>query len=93
MMESQEMVRFGIDKRNGLPSKCIRCTYFRLCHGECPKHRFNRTENGETGLNVLCDGYRMFYAHTEPYMKKMRELLESGAAPALVMPWANMINV
>lgn len=93
MMESPEMVRFGIDKRNGLPSKCIRCTYFCLCHGECPKHRFNRTENGETGLNVLCDGYRMFYAHTEPYMKKMRELLESGAAPALVMPWANMINV
>lgn len=34
----------------------------------------------------------MFYSHTAPYMKKMRELLEQELSPALVMPWARMQN-
>ena len=90
MMESEAMVRFGIDKRNTLPRRCRTCQWLQLCHGECPKHRFNHTESGETGLNALCAGYRKFFAHTEPYMKKMRELLLQDQAPALVMPWARM---
>ena len=57
---------------------------------QCPKHRFNRTENGDTGLNALCSGYHMFYDHTLPYMLKMKELLEAQTSPALVMPWARM---
>ena len=88
MMESKEQVRFGIDKRNALPDKCFRCKYLQVCNGECPKHRFNRTESGETGLSALCAGYYHFYEHTAPYMQKMRELLERGLPPAYVMPWA-----
>ena len=88
MMESDAMVRFGISKRTGLPRKCRACEWLHLCHGECPKHRFNRTESGETHLNALCGGYRKFFAHSEPYMKKMRELLERDLPPALVMSWA-----
>ena len=57
MMNSPVQTKFGISKRNGLPKKCIRCRYAFACHGECPKHRFNRMESGETGLNALCDGY------------------------------------
>ncbi|MBQ9193918.1 MAG: anaerobic sulfatase maturase [Bacteroidales bacterium] len=90
MMESPRQVRFGIDKRNGLPGKCLRCRYLPLCNGECPKHRFNRTEAGETGLSALCEGYSLFYAHTLPYMQKMRELLEQGLPPAYVIPWARL---
>lgn len=90
MMDSPEMLRFGISKRNSLPRRCRACEYSHLCHGECPKHRFNSTEGGETGLNALCLGYRKFYAHTAPYMEKMRELLSKEMPPALVMPWANM---
>lgn len=88
LMESEEQVRFGISKRNGLPAKCIRCRWFFACHGECPKHRFNRTEAGETGLNALCDGFTLFYSHVAPYMDKMKELLMSKQSPAGVMPWA-----
>ncbi len=90
IMEKSEMLRFGLDKRNGLPSKCLRCRFSFACTGECPKHRFSRTESGDTGLNVLCGGYYRFYEHTEPYMKKMKELLEQELPPAMVMPWARM---
>ena len=90
MMTSSEQIKFGLDKRGMLPSKCLRCKYEYLCHGECPKHRFNRTENGDTGLNALCSGYYMFYDHSLPYMLKMKELLEAQTSPALVMPWARM---
>ena len=90
MMESPAQVRFGIDKRNSLPVKCFRCKYLTLCHGECPKHRFNRTETGDTGLSALCEGYYRFYDHTAPYMQKMRELLQQELPPAYVIPWARM---
>lgn len=90
MIESDASVRFGIAKRNALPRKCRSCKYLFACAGECPKHRFNSTENGETGLNALCEGYYMFYSRSAPYMERMRDLLAAGAPPALVMPWARM---
>lgn len=92
MMESEKMTRFGIDKRNTLPRKCRSCEWLFACNGECPKHRFNQADSGETGLNTLCAGYHMFYSHTAPYMKKMRELLEQELPPAMVIPWARMQN-
>lgn len=90
LMGSALQARFGIDKRNGLPYKCMKCQYFFACHGECPKHRFNKTESGETGLNALCEGYRMFFSHIAPYMDKMKELLLRKEAPAGVIPWARL---
>ena len=92
MMTSSEQIKFGLNKRGMLPLKCLKCKYEYLCHGECPKHRFNRTENGDTGLNALCSGYYMFYDHSLPYMLRMKELLEAQTSPALVMPWARMIK-
>lgn len=93
MMTSPEQTRFGIEKRNSLPNKCLKCKYRFACNGECPKHRFNVTESGDTGLNALCDGYYKFYSHVEPYMEKMKELLKQKQAPAGVMPWARMKSV
>lgn len=88
MMSSYAQVRFGIDKRNTLPSACRKCKWLFACHGECPKHRFNRTERGETGLNALCDGYKLFFSHIAPYMDYMKGLLLQGLSPASVIPWA-----
>ena len=90
MMTSQAQTRFGIDKRNTLPGKCLRCKYLFACNGECPKHRFSRTEAGETGLNALCAGYYKFYDHVAPYMEKMRELIDQKCAPSGIVPWASM---
>ena len=80
MATSQKQRQFGLEKRNALPSKCFACKWGHLCHGECPKHRFNRTENGDTGLSALCGGYSMFYEHTFPYMLKMKEYILSQSA-------------
>lgn len=88
MMQSEAQTKFGTDKRNTLPSKCLKCKYRFACNGECPKHRFSKTESGETGLNILCEGYYKFFSHIDPYMAKMLDLLNHGQAPALVVPWA-----
>jgi len=93
MMSKPEMVKFGIDKRNRLPRKCLRCKYLFACNGECPKHRFNSSENGETGLNALCAGLYKFYEHCAPCMDKMKELLENQQAPANIMFWLNQKNI
>lgn len=88
LMTSPEQIRFGIGKRNGLPEECLKCEWFFACHGECPKHRFSRTEDGETGLNVLCEGHRLFYSHIAPYMDRMKALIHERKSPAGVMFWA-----
>lgn len=85
MVSSDKMTRFGIYKRNMLPKKCLGCDFLFACHGECPKHRFDKTATGETNLNYLCDGYRLFYSHVQPYMDKMKELLMNGHAPSEIM--------
>ena len=90
LMETREMMTFGIDKRTTLPKQCRKCEHLFVCNGECPKHRFNVTEKGETGLNALCAGYKMFYAHVAPYMERMRDLLSQKQAPAGVIPWARL---
>ena len=90
MMTSDAQIRFGIDKRNTLPGRCRRCEWVFACNGECPKHRFNTTEAGETGLNALCAGYRKFFSHVAPYMDFMKDLLNREEAPAGVIPWARL---
>lgn len=85
LMNSTKQVRFGLDKRNALPDDCIKCKWFFTCHGECPKHRFNTTDKGETGLNALCEGYKFFFAHVAPYMDKMKSLLQSGRPASEIM--------
>ena len=76
---------FGLAKRNALPPQCLHCGYLTLCHGECPKHRFDVDSEGHPGLNSLCKGYRMFFRHTETYFQEMKHLLELSLPPSLIM--------
>lgn len=87
LVKSQSQFDFGVDKRNKLPRYCLKCDLRYFCHGECPKHRFLSTPEGEPGLNYLCEGYKLFFRHAEPYMKFMAEELENKRAPANVMTW------
>ncbi|HOP59779.1 MAG TPA: anaerobic sulfatase-maturation protein [Bacteroidales bacterium] len=87
MVGSQRQFDFGISKRNSLPMYCRRCEYLYVCHGECPKHRFLVTPDGEPGLNYLCEGYRLFFAHSEQYFNFMAKELKGRRAPANVMQW------
>lgn len=87
MYGSSEQQAFGRDKREALPLECKRCNYYFLCRGECPKHRFEYAKNGEPYMNVLCEGYKNFFRHTDPYMRYMRRLIEKGEPASLVMQW------
>ena len=88
MVDSPRQRRFGQDKKDTLPSYCRECEFRFACNGGCPKHRFTRTPGGEEGLNYLCKGYKMFFAHADPCMRYMAGELRAGRAPAGVMEWA-----
>jgi uncharacterized protein len=85
LIASPEQVKFGQDKRDTLPRYCRECEVRFACNGECPKHRFIRTPEGEWGLNYLCAGYKKYYAHVDPYMRAMANLLHAGRSPMEIM--------
>jgi uncharacterized protein len=85
LVESQQQKKFGTDKRDTLPQKCIKCTYRFACNGGCPKQRFIETEDGEAGLNYLCEGYYHFFEHADPYMRTMAQLYQNQQPPAAIM--------
>ncbi|HET7103465.1 MAG TPA: anaerobic sulfatase maturase, partial [Terracidiphilus sp.] len=85
LVTSAQQKKFGEDKRDSLPRMCRECEVRFACNGECPKHRFLTTPDGEPGLNYLCEGYKHFFKHINPYMNFMAEDLRAGRAPANIM--------
>jgi len=85
MVNSDQQRSFGQAKSETLPKYCRECDVRFACHGECPKHRFLTTPDGEEGLNYLCTGYKKYFHHVDPYMKKMAELMQARKAPANIM--------
>lgn len=65
MYDSPERLKFALFKRNSLPRECLACGFFRLCHGECPKHRF------DAGPNYLCNGLKMFFEHSSQKLESI----------------------
>lgn len=85
MVASPQQLQFGHDKSATLPRMCRQCNVRFACHGECPKHRFLKTPDGEPGLNYLCAGYKYFFEHIDPFMQFMAEELSAGRPPANIM--------
>jgi uncharacterized protein len=85
MVNSPQQVKFGSDKSDSLPKFCRDCEVRFACNGECPKHRFIQTPDGEDGLNYLCPAYKNFFNHIDPAMRTMSHLLRSNQAPARIM--------
>jgi len=87
MVESTQQRKFGEDKSTSLPKYCRDCEVRFACNGECPKHRFATTPDGEPGLNYLCAAYKKFFNHIDEPMRVMTDLLKAERPPALVMEW------
>jgi len=85
MLNSAPQIKFGNDKFDSLPKYCRDCEVRFACNGECPKHRFIPTPDGEPGLNYLCAAYKKFFNHIDPHMKTMERLLRAERAPAEIM--------
>jgi len=90
MVASAQQRKFGQDKRDTLPRYCRECEVRFACNGECPKHRFLKTPQGEAGLNYLCAGYKKFFNHIDPYMRFMAAELREQRPPANVMNWTRL---
>ncbi len=85
MVNSTKQKEFGEAKSSTLPKFCRECDVRFACQGECPKHRFTKTPDGEEGLNYLCASYKKFFRHVDPYMKQMSAFMMARQAPANIM--------
>ncbi|EKN65351.1 Radical SAM domain-containing protein [Neobacillus bataviensis LMG 21833] len=85
MIESSRQRAFGENKKSSLPSYCQTCEVRFACNGECPKHRFLLTPDGEPGLNYLCAGYKKYFHHIHRYLKVMVQLIENGLPATEIM--------
>jgi uncharacterized protein len=85
MLGSSQQVTFGRNKLDQLPRCCRECGVRFVCNGECPKHRFVKTADGEENLNYLCPGYKLFFSQVAPHMEFMAAELRAGRPPANIM--------
>ena len=84
---SPAQIRFGNDKRSRLCAKCRACRWLAVCGGGCPKDRFAFTDDGEPGLNYLCEGLELFFSYINPAAKIIQNLKIKGL-PAEEIPGA-----
>lgn len=71
LLQNPAQRAFGRAKQNTLPRFCRECGVLDMCNGECPKNRFIKSPDGESGLNYLCSGYKRFFSHCRPWVKEV----------------------
>jgi uncharacterized protein len=74
LLKSPAQKTFGQSKLTNLPDYCIKCEVRPMCNGECPKNRLLMTPDGKPGLNYLCEGYKMFFKHCQPFVTEVSNL-------------------
>ncbi len=87
IVQSGQVLSFGMAKEKTLPKYCRDCAVLFACHGGCPKHRFVLSPDNEPGLNYLCLGFKNFFHHVRPAMEQMLGLISRG------QPVRNMMNM
>ena len=85
LVDSPIQRRFGDDKRDLLPAQCRSCPWLMVCNGGCPKDRFAFADDGEPGLNYLCNCLRRFFAHVEQPLRQVIEQRRRGMSPEAIM--------
>ena len=89
LLDSPAQIAFGRAKRDSLPRYCRLCNFRAMCNGGCPKDRFLQTPDGEPGLNYLCAGFKLFFAHARPHLPGLAsgwERRQRQAEPVPVPP-------
>jgi uncharacterized protein len=85
-LEGPAQKAFGQVKWNTLPRYCKLCEVRDMCNGGCPKDRFLRTPDGESGLNYLCAGYRRFFNHCQSFLNELSALWRGRSRERLMPP-------
>ncbi len=81
---SEAQHKFG-QRKADLTKQCQECIVGFACNGDCPKHRFTLSKDGEQGLSYLCPGLKMFLEHVNHPMQAMASLLRQGRLAEGVM--------
>lgn len=61
---------FGLQKSNCHPD-CSTCEFLSYCGADCQKHRTIKTNSYNPGKSHLCSGYKQFFQHALPSLKKL----------------------
>ncbi|NJL31624.1 MAG: SPASM domain-containing protein [Phycisphaerales bacterium] len=77
-IDEQRLGTFAVRKQH-LPPTCFSCEWKPFCHGGCPKHRPMGGDVPEP--TILCESYKMFYAHAMPRMQWLAGFLRMGQQP------------
>jgi uncharacterized protein len=67
--------QFGLAKASWNEA-CRGCPWLSLCHGDCQKFR----TAGAGAQSVLCEGWKMFYAHALPRLQEIADGIKSQAS-------------
>lgn len=74
ILDSVAQGEFGDDKETDLTAYCRECDALFACNGDCPKHRFGYSPDGEAGLSYLCPSYKLYFRHINRFMKALCQL-------------------
>jgi uncharacterized protein len=81
LLESPAQRAFGKAKLDTLPRQCRECEVRAMCNGACPKDRFLKAPDGEPGLNYLCEGYKRFFIHCQPFVSMVAAQWRAESQP------------
>src|SRR5664280_812930 len=86
LLDNERQKSFGESKSLNLPQYCTDCEVRSMCNGECPKNRFILTPDGESGLNYLCSGYKLFFNHCRSFVEAIAEAWRNLPHPPTPSP-------
>jgi len=82
LVREPRYVAFGRQKAQWNPA-CSECEFLACCGGDCLKNRFYGRPDPRQ-LSVLCEGWKMFFAHALPGLKDLaRQIVEERRAAAI----------
>ncbi len=85
IIDAEKQIAFGLAKRDKRPESCRHCPYDFVCRGGCPKNRLAPPPGEDESINHLCEGYKRFFKHIDPFMRQMADALRAGRPAAVVM--------
>ncbi|MEQ9864586.1 anaerobic sulfatase maturase [Pectobacterium aroidearum] len=71
LVNSPQNLAFGENKRKNISKDCLSCEVKAVCHGGCPKHRFEISSDGRPNKNYFCDGFKTHLFHVLPRMNSL----------------------
>lgn len=85
LLGSYQQQVFGSSKKDEISEECLQCEVYSLCFGDCPKHRFAKSEHDSKPLSYLCPAYSKIFKEMVPYLDVMGRLFRSGRSVSEIM--------